>query len=121
MCLWGGQEGEVVATVGDSRVHNGQSIPQPGDREVGPHDDWPQGYWEIVGENLFHRVAVDGGYSSRCRPLMVCLVNVFVETRVMEEPVKGRGRKRKERLYLEGLKNEPRYSLHTQNQDGRGD
>ena len=40
---------------------------------------------------VFHRVAVDGGYSSWCRPLMVCLVNVFVETRVMEEPVKRRG------------------------------
>ena len=45
---------------------------------------------------------------------MVCLVNVFVETRVMEEPVKRRGRKKKERLYLVGLKNEPRYSLHAE-------
>ena len=98
--------------MGDGRVHNSQSIPQPGNREVGPHDDWAQGYWEIVGENLFHRVAIDGGYSGWCCPLMVCLVNVFVETRVMEEPVKRRGRKKKERLYLVGLKNEPRYSLH---------
>lgn len=107
--------------MGDGRVHNSQSIPQPGNREVGPHDDRAQGYWEIVGENLFHRVAVDGGYSSWCCPLMVCFVNVFVETRVMEEPVKGRGRKRKERLYLVELKNEPRYSLHMQNQYKRGD
>ena len=81
----------MVSTVGDGRVHNSQSKPQPGNREVGPHDDWAQGYWEIVGENLFHRVAIAGGYSSWCRPLMVCLVNVFVETRVMEEPVKRRG------------------------------
>ena len=91
MCLWRGQEREVVSTVADGRVHNGQSIPQPGDREVGPHDDRPQGYWEVVGEKLFHRVAVDGGYSSWCCPLVVRLVNVFVKTRVVEEP-KGEGR-----------------------------
>ena len=114
MCLWRGQEREVVSTVADGRVHNGQSIPQPGDREVGPHDDWPQGYWEVVGENLFHRVAVDGGYSSRCCPLMVRLVNVLVETRVVEKP-EGEGRQRQEKLqqcnnmaetklYLTGLK-----------------
>ena len=75
----------------DGRVHNGQSVPQPGDREVRPHDDWPQGYWEVVGENLFHGVTVDGGYSSRCCPFVVRLVDVFVETRVVEQP-EGEGR-----------------------------
>lgn len=88
---------------------------------MGAYDNRASHHGSKIHKVVFHRVAVDGGYSGRCCPLMVCLVNVFVETRVMEEPVKGRGRKRKERLYLEGLKNEPRYSLHTQNQDGRGD
>ena len=100
MCLWRGQEREVVSTVADGRVHNGQSIPQPGNREVGSHDDRPQGYWEVVGENLFHRVAVDGGYSSWCCPLMVRLVDVFVKTRVVKEP-EGEG-ERQEKLQQYG-------------------
>jgi len=84
MSLRGGQEGEMVATVGDSCVHDGQNIPEPGDGKVGAHDDRTQGYWEEVREDLFKRVAIDGGYSNRSCPLVVCLVDVFVETRVVE-------------------------------------
>jgi len=87
MSLRGGQEGEMVATVGDSCVHDGQNIPEPGDGKVGAHDDRTQGYWEEVREDLFKRVAIDGGYSNRSCPLVVCLVDVFVETRVVEYPM----------------------------------
>ena len=46
-------------------------------------------HWGKIHKVVFHRVTVDGGYSSRCCPFVVRLVNVFVETRVVEEPAKG--------------------------------
>ena len=46
-------------------------------------------HWGKIHKVVFHRVTVDGSYSSWCCPLMVCLVDVFVETRVVEESVKG--------------------------------
>ena len=46
-------------------------------------------HWGKIHKVVFHRVTVDGGYSSRCCPFVVRLVDVFVETRVVEEPVKG--------------------------------
>ena len=71
-------------------------------------------HWGKIHKVVFHRVAVDGGYSSRCCPLVVRLVNVLVETRVVEKP-EGEGRQRQEKLqqcnnmaetklYITGLK-----------------
>lgn len=87
MSLRRGQEGEMVATMGDSCVHDGENIPEPGDGKVGAHYDRTQGYWEEVREDLFKRMAIDGGYSNRSCPLVVRLVDVFVETRVVEYPM----------------------------------
>ena len=53
------------------------------------YDNWAGYHWGKIHKVVFHRVAVDGGYPSRCCPLVVRLVNVFVKTRVVEEPVKG--------------------------------
>ena len=64
---------------------------------MGAYDNRTSHHGSKIHKVVFHRVAVDGGYSGRCRPLMMCLVNVFVETRVVEEPVKERGRKGRRR------------------------
>ena len=87
MSLGGGQEGEMVSTVGDGRVHDGQNVPEPGNGEVGAHDDRTQRYWEEVRDDLFERMTVDGGYPNRRCPLVVSLMDVFIDTRVVEYPM----------------------------------
>ena len=59
MCLWGWQEGEVVATVGNGASYDCQNIPQGGDREMGAHDQWTQSCGEVVGDGLFQWVTVE--------------------------------------------------------------
>ena len=58
---------------------------------MGTYDNRTGYHWGKIHKVVFHRVAVDRGYSSWCCPLVVRLVNVFVKTRVVEEPVKGGG------------------------------
>ena len=86
MALAGREEGKVVAAVVDCGADDDQREPQPCHREVGPCDQWTPGHGGQVDDAVFHRVAVDGGYSHGSCPLVVRFVNAFVETRVMKKP-----------------------------------
>jgi len=52
---------------------------------VGSCNDRSCYYWGKVHKVVLKGVAVDGSYSNRSCPLVVCLVDVFVEKRVVEE------------------------------------
>lgn len=53
---------------------------------MGAHDQWTQSCGEIVGDSLFQWVTVEGYNSNGSCPLVVCLVNMFVKKRMVEEP-----------------------------------
>lgn len=48
--LRGGQEGEVVSTMGDGGADQSQAVPQGGGRKVGAQDNWPGHHRQRVGE-----------------------------------------------------------------------
>ncbi len=83
MGLGRGQEGEVVATVGDCGVEHSHGVPEPGNGHVGAHHHGTQPEGQDVGDDVLQRVGVHGGDSRGGCPLMVDLVDVFVESRVM--------------------------------------
>lgn len=84
MALGGWEEGQVVSTVIDSGTDNHQGIPEPGHSQMGPGYDWAKHHWEKVDHKVLQRVTVDRGNSNWSCPLVVGLVNVFVETGVVE-------------------------------------
>lgn len=43
------------------------------------HYENSQERWHQIGEDVLDGVAVNGGHSDRCRPLVVLLVDVLVE------------------------------------------
>ena len=77
----------MVATVRNSGVCNDKSVPQPDHREVGAHDERPKNSREEVDHEVLQRVAVDGGNSNWSCPLVVGLVDVLVQTRVVEKSI----------------------------------
>ena len=81
-----GEEGEVVSTVSHSSGHEGQGEPHPGGGQVGAQQQRPNGWGNQVGQDVLHRVSVDGHDANGGSPLMVALVDVLVETRVVEQP-----------------------------------
>lgn len=56
MGLWRGEEGKVVATVGDCGVEHSQGVPEPGYGHVGPHHHGTQPEREDVGDDMLQRV-----------------------------------------------------------------
>lgn len=50
MELGGGQEGEVVSTVGDGGADQGHAVPHGGGGHVRAQDHWPDDYRQQVGE-----------------------------------------------------------------------
>lgn len=85
MALRRGKKWKVVATVVDGGTGDDQCEPEPGDSNMGSCNDWSCHYWGKVHKVVLKGVAIDGGYSNRSCPLVVCLVDVFVEKRVVEE------------------------------------
>ncbi len=65
--------------VGDS-----QGVPQPGHGEVRAHEQRTSGKWAEVDDVVLQWVAVYGGDSNGCCPLVVGLMDVLVETGVVE-------------------------------------
>ena len=84
MGFGGGEKGKVVAAVGVGGVQDGQKVPQPGNGQVGAHDQRTRKHWEEAGNVVLHWMGVHGSDSNRGRPLMVDLVEVLVETGVVE-------------------------------------
>ena len=50
MELWGGQEGQVVATVRDGGADESQAVPQAGGAQVGTQEHRAGHGWQHVGE-----------------------------------------------------------------------
>ena len=76
----------MVPAVAHCGVEDGHTVPQDGHGEVGPHDQRTGKDRHEVHEHVLQRVAVHGDYSDRCRPLVVCLVDVLVEEPVVAQP-----------------------------------
>ena len=76
----------MVTTVIDGSANDDYSYPQPGYSQVRASNDWSTQHRGQVHHIVLSRVAVDGDYTNRSCPLMVCLVNELVETRVVEQP-----------------------------------
>ncbi len=84
MTLGRWKEGQVIAAVVDGGADNYQGIPYPGHSQMGPSYDWPQHYWGEIDHIVLQWVAVDGGNSNGSCPLVVGLMDVLVETGVVE-------------------------------------
>ena len=84
MALRGGQEGEVVARVVDGGADDDQGEPQPRHGEVRAHEQRAPHYGSQVDHIVLQRVTVDGGDANWGGPLVVRLMNVLVETRMVE-------------------------------------
>ena len=54
--------------------------------QVWSHDEWAHGYREQVADDVFYRVGVQGHDADGRRPLMVHLVDVLVQSGVMQQP-----------------------------------
>ena len=85
--LRGGQEGEVVAGMSIDRPHQGQNVPDPGSEEVAAQQEWPEGDGQQVGENVLQGVSVQSGQAHRGCPLVVDLVERFVEQSAVQQDV----------------------------------
>ena len=68
-------------------VEDSHGVPQPGDGEMGAHDEWTEPDRPDVGEDVLYGVGVDGDDSSGGSPLVVDLVNVLVEPGMVKQPV----------------------------------
>ena len=66
-------------------VEESNGVPHPQQGEVGPHDERPQENWGNVGYHVLQRVGVDAGDADRGCPLVVHLVEVFVDLAMMEQ------------------------------------
>lgn len=86
--LWGGQERQVVATVGDSGADQSQAVPQAGGAEVRAQQHWAQSHWEHVGDHVLQGVGVDAHDANGCCPLVVLFMVRLVQTRVVEQSVR---------------------------------
>lgn len=73
------EEGQMVARVGVERGQDGQGEPEPGRGHVRAHDQHAQERGQQVREDVFQRVAIDGGHGDGGRPLVVLLVDVLVQ------------------------------------------
>ena len=86
MRLGGGQEGQVVAAVGDDGRGLGRNQPHPHHGDVGGHEQRANEGWQDVGQDVLHRVGVEGQDANGGGPLMVLLVVALVEARVVQQP-----------------------------------
>lgn len=84
------EEGEVEPGVCVERGEDGDGEPQPGRGCVRAEEQGAQEGREEVGEDVLHRVAVDGGDGDGGGPLVVALVDVLVEAAGVEEPGRER-------------------------------
>ena len=66
-------------------VEEGNGVPHPQEREVGPHDQRTEEDGSDVGNNVLQWVGVDTGDANRCCPLVVDLVDVLVHPTMMEQ------------------------------------
>ena len=87
MWLIGWEEGEMVAIVWDGGVEHCYSVPEPGHREVGAHDEGTKPDRQQIGENMLNRVGIDWDDASWSCPLVVDLMDVLIELGVMKEPM----------------------------------
>ena len=77
----------MVSTVGIECAEEGQGHPQPDGSHVGPHEQWPQEDRHHIGQGMLQRVGIDGCDGDRTLPLMMHLVEVFVQHSVVEQSV----------------------------------
>ena len=59
MRLIGWEEGEMVAIMRNGSVKHCYSVPEPGHRDVGAHDEGAKPERQQVGENMLNRVGID--------------------------------------------------------------
>ena len=67
-------------------VEHGHGIPQPHHREVGAHDEAAHVEGYDVGQDVLYWVGVDADDGERSSPLVVLLVEVFIQPSVVQEP-----------------------------------
>lgn len=82
------EEGQVVSAVGVQCTEEGQGHPQPDGGHMGAHEQRPQEDRHHVGQSVLQRVGVDGCDGDGTLPLMVHLVEVFVQHSVVEQSVR---------------------------------
>ena len=75
----------MVPGVNIDGVEESNGVPHPQQGEVGTHDEWSQEHWCNVGHHMLQRVGVDTGDADRGGPLVVHLVNVFVDLAMVEQ------------------------------------
>ena len=80
------EAGQVVAAVLIYRAHDHLEQPDTQRDHMTGHYEWSNENRHQVAYDVFQWMAVDGQYCHWCRPLVVVLVDVFVDGTVVEEP-----------------------------------
>ena len=83
-------QGEVVATVSVDCSHQCQAEPQPRCGNMWAHYHWAKHNGSEVGHSMLKGVCVNCNYTNWGCPLMVFLVDIFVELWMVEQPVRQR-------------------------------
>ncbi len=85
VCFRGRQEWEVVATVWDSGGSQGYAEPQPSCSDVRPHQDGTHHGRQQVTDHMLYRVSIHPNDPDRGCPLMMDLVDVFIEAPMVQQ------------------------------------
>ena len=90
MELCTGHEWKVIATVCGDGGEEGDHVPRPGCDEVGAHQSRPHHHRCVVADDVFQGMGVQRYHSYRRRPLVVLLVETFIQRWPVEKPDQGR-------------------------------
>ena len=85
--LRGEAEREVVTGVIVDDLHLYETEPEPHQRNGTSHEQHAVADWGLPSEEMFQGVSVDSSRSDGSRPLVVDLVDVFVDQAVVEQAV----------------------------------
>jgi hypothetical protein len=87
VCLRRGQEGQVIAAVGDSGGEIGKTVPHPHGGHMRGHQQGANDYRQHVADEMLEGVSVDGRQADGRHPLVVHLVDARVQVSTVQQPV----------------------------------
>jgi len=77
----------MISAVRDGRLKNGDGKPEPSSRQVAFRNNHAHEERSYVRDDKFDWMAIDGDNADGRSPLVVCLMEMFVKTRVMKDSV----------------------------------
>jgi len=82
------EEGHIIAAVRDDGVERRQAKPKPDDNNVRVENERPQKNGRQVRYQVFYRMGIESSHGHGGSELVMLLVDVFVDTRMVEQAVR---------------------------------